>query len=146
MEGIMKAVEEVKEKYNMTVLLILCFIRQAPVEQAYKIMKEARPFKDQIKAVGLAGCEEGFGPELFEEVYKLAKEEYGYKLTAHAGEVTNSTAIKDTIDILKVDRVDHGVKAMNDPEVLQEIIDSNMHLTLCPDSNIKLKVCSDIDE
>jgi len=146
MEGIMRAVDEVKEKYNMTVLLILCFIRQAPVDQAYRILEEAKPFKHQIRAVGLAGCEEGFGPELFEDVYKVAKAEHGYKLTAHAGEVTNSNCIKDTIDILKVDRVDHGVKAMYDPALLQEIVDSNIHLTLCPDSNIKLKVCSEIDE
>jgi len=146
MEGIMRAVEEAKEKYNMTVLLILCFIRQCPVDQAYRIMEEALPFRHQISAVGLAGCEIGFGPELFEDVYKVAKERYGYKLTAHAGEVTDADAIKNTIELLKVDRVDHGIKAMNDPKLLQEIIDSNMHLTLCPDSNIKLKVCSEIDE
>jgi len=146
MEGIMRAVEEAKEKYNMTVLLILCFIRQCPVEQAYRIMEEAIPFKHQIKAVGLAGCEEGFGPELFEDVYKVAKEKYGYKLTAHAGEVTDAECIKSTIESLKVDRLDHGIKVMNDPKLLQEIIDSKIHLTLCPDSNLKLKVCSEIDD
>ena len=109
-------------------------------------MEEAIPFKHQIRAVGLAGCEEGFGPELFEDVYKVAKEKYGYKLTAHAGEVTDAECIKNTIDFLKVDRLDHGIKVMHDPKLLQEIIDSKIHLTLCPDSNLKLKVCSEIDE
>jgi len=146
MEGIMRAVEECKEKHNMTVLLILCFIRQCPVDQAFRILEEAEPFKHQIRAVGLAGCEEGFGPELFEDVYKLAKEKYGYKLTAHAGEVTSPECIKNTIDFLKVDRIDHGILSNKDEKLLQEIVDTKMHLTLCPDSNLKLKVCEEIDD
>ena len=146
LEGINRAFAEAKEKFNMTALLILTFIRHKPTDTCYKVLELTEPYKDQIAGVGLAGYEQGFGAELFQDVFKVSKEKYGYKATAHAGEITNAKAVKDTIDLLKVDRVDHGVQAMHDEELLQRIADTKMHLTVCPISNVLLKVFSDIEE
>ena len=146
LEGLNRAFNEAKEKFNITTLLIMTFVRHNPIENCYKVLELTEPYKNQIAGVGLAGCEQGFGPELFQEVFKVSKEKYGYKLTAHAGEVTDSKCVKDTIDLLKVDRIDHGIQSMHDKELLQSIIDTKMHLTLCPNSNVILKAFSDIDE
>lgn len=98
----------------------------------------ALKFKEDIIGIGIAATEIGYPPELFAEVFEAARNE-GFRTTAHAGEEGPASYVKGSIDILKVDRIDHGNKAMDDLELIQELIDRQIPLTLCPLSNIALK-------
>jgi len=83
------------------------------------MLEQAEPYRNDIKGIGLAGAEQGFPPSMFTEVFKIAKEKYGYLLTVHAGEEGDPCNIREAIEDLKCDRVDHGATAINDPSVCQ---------------------------
>ncbi|MDV7402385.1 adenosine deaminase, partial [Arthrospira platensis SPKY1] len=100
-----------------------------------KTLKNSLRFRDEITAVGLAATEIGYPPELFVELYDMARKE-GFRTTAHAGEEGPASYVKGSIDYLKVERIDHGNKAMDDPGLITELIDKQIPLTLCPFSNV----------
>jgi adenine deaminase len=138
MEGLNQAVKDAKTQWDMSVLLILCFLRQLGPEAAMQTFEHVLRFREQITGIGLASVEIGYPPELFRQVFDRAREE-GFKLVAHAGEEGPWQYVQGSVDILKVDRIDHGNNSCQNPEFAERIADMRIPLTLCPLSNIKLK-------
>lgn len=138
-DGIYKALQKAESELGITSKLIMCFLRHLSEEEAFKTLEQALPFKDKIIGVGLDSSEQGHPPEKFARVFKQA-EEAGFKLVAHAGEEGPAQNIYDALDILNVDRIDHGVRCTESEELVERLISSQMPLTVCPLSNTKLKV------
>lgn len=121
--------------------LIMCFLRHLTEKSAIKTLKQAMPHLDKLVAVGLDSGEVGNPPNKFERVFKMASE-LGLKLVAHAGEEAAPAFIKEALDILHVQRVDHGVRCVDNEVLLQRLVDEKVPLTVCPLSNKKLQVTS----
>ncbi|MGE5356970.1 MAG: adenosine deaminase [Deltaproteobacteria bacterium] len=138
MDGIRQGIKTAKKEFGISCYLILAFLRQLGPEAALKTLESSLKYKDDIVGIGLAATEIGFPPELFAEVFERARK-YGFRTTAHAGEEGPASYVKGSIDTLKVDRIDHGNKAMDDPMLIDELIDRQIPLTLCPLSNIALR-------
>ena len=143
--GITAALQDAHEKFGITSELILCFLRHLSEEQALATLQQAVPFLNKIKAVGLDSSELGNPPEKFSRVFAQARE-LGLLTVAHAGEEGPAQFISTVIDDLKVSRVDHGVNALQDKQLMQSLIATQMPLTVCPLSNTKLKVFADMSE
>jgi len=129
----------VSHQYNISAYLILCFLRHLPEEAAFKTLEASLPFKDKIKAVGLASSELGHPPEKFKQVFAKAIE-LGFLTVAHAGEEGPPEYIWSALNNLHVKRIDHGVQCMQDPKLVAHLKNNQIPLTVCPLSNIKLKV------
>lgn len=138
-KGIYGALEKGKTELGISSQLIMCFLRHLDEDAAFQTLEESLPFKDMIKAVGLDSSEVGHPPEKFKRVFKKARQE-GYLTVAHAGEEGPADYIKDAIELLKVSRIDHGVRCVDDQDLVKELASSKMALTVCPLSNTKLKV------
>lgn len=138
-KGITRAMRDIEEEKGMTSELILCFLRHLSAESAMETLESALPFKDQIIAVGLDSSELGHPPEKFKTVFDRAREE-GFLTVAHAGEEGPPEYIWQALDLLKVSRIDHGVRCIEDPALIKRIIEEQIPLTVCPLSNVKLKV------
>ena len=134
--GIDRALKEAKRKYNISSYLIMCFLRHLSEEAAFETLKQATPFKDKIKAVGLDSAETGNPPEKFKRVFTKAIE-LGYLTVAHAGEEGGPDYIWGALKELKVNRIDHGVQCTKDQALVQYLKDNKIPLTVCPLSNIK---------
>lgn len=139
LNGIHRALSDGKTKLGISSHLILCFLRDLTEEQAFATLKEALPFKDKIMAVGLDSAEGGNPPEKFERVYQAAMEA-GFLTVAHAGEEGPADYMWQAIKRLHVKRIDHGVRCVEDPDLVEYLITSQLPLTVCPLSNIKLRV------
>jgi adenine deaminase len=143
--GINKALERAKKELDISSHLIMCFLRHLSEEEAFEVLEMSLPFKDKIKAVGLDSSEVGHPPSKFERVFKKAIEE-GYLTVAHAGEEGPADYIWEAINLLGVERIDHGVRCLEDEKLVNYLIDNNIPLTVCPLSNIKLKVFNEMRE
>lgn len=143
--GISRALENGLQQYAISSELILCFLRHLSEEQALETLQQAIPFLDKIKAVGLDSSELGNPPEKFSRVFAKARD-LGLLTVAHAGEEGPAQFISTVIDDLKVSRVDHGVNALQDEVLMQQLIETQMPLTVCPLSNTKLRVFADMSE
>jgi adenosine deaminase len=119
--------------------LIMCFLRHLSEEEAIATLEEAIPFRDRIIGVGLDSSEVGHPPEKFARVFERARN-LGLHLVAHAGEEGPPAYIESALDVLNVERIDHGVRCLDDPELVQRLVREQMALTVCPLSNIKLRV------
>ena len=139
-KGFKRAIDEMKEKNDISVQLIMCFLRHLGGSEALKTMQEAVNYKEYFFGVGLDSSEVGFAPELFTEAYDLACE-HGLHLVAHAGEEGPPCYIQQALDLLHVERIDHGFRITEDETLLQRVIDEQIPLTMCPLSNLKLCVC-----
>jgi len=137
--GIKEALDDAKEKFGITSNIIMCFLRHLSQEAAFKTLEQSLPYKDIIIGVGLDSSELGNPPKKFEEVFKKAKEE-GFRLVAHAGEEGDVSYIETALDLLHIERIDHGVQAINSESLMQRLKDEQIPLTVCPNSNIELKV------
>ena len=137
--GLHRACADAPAKYGMTASLILCFLRHLSEEEAFECLEEALPLRDKIVGIGLASSEVGHPPEKFAKVYARAKQ-LGFRLVAHAGEEAPPAYIWSALDVLKVERIDHGVQAMHDPALMQRLAKDKIPLTVCPLSNLKLRV------
>jgi len=137
--GISEALADAKEKLGITSRLIMCFLRHLSEESAIETLKSSKQFTDVIYGVGLDSTEMGNPPEKFINVFNKAKE-IGYKLVAHAGEEGPASFIWSSLDVLNVQRIDHGIRAIDDPDLLLRLIETQMPLTICPLSNVKLRV------
>ncbi len=143
--GISKACEDAKRNLNVSSYLIMSFLRHLSEEDAFKTLKESLPFKEKIKAVGLDSSEKGNPPSKFKNVYKAAIKE-GYIPLAHAGEEGPPEYIWEALDILKIKRIDHGNNCLQDNNLVKEIIQRDIALTVCPLSNTALQVVKDLKE
>ncbi len=143
--GIVKAQEQAKSKLGITSLLIMSFLRHLSEEDAFKTLEESLLYKNKITCVGLDSSERGNPPSKFKNVYAKAVE-LGYIPVAHAGEEGDSDYVWEAIDILKIKRIDHGNNALQDTNLVQEIIKRDIALTVCPLSNSALKVVENLEE
>ena len=137
--GIAEALADGKAKLGITSRLIMCFLRHLSEESAIETLKSSEQFTDVIYGVGLDSAEMGNPPEKFINVFTKAKG-MGYKLVAHAGEEGPASYIWSAFDVLNVQRIDHGIRAIDDPDLMLRLIESQMPLTICPLSNVKLRV------
>ncbi|WP_421859862.1 adenosine deaminase [Marinobacter salarius] len=141
--GISGAMRDGREQLGITGGLILSFLRHLSEDDAFRTLEQAMPFRDQFFAVGLDSAEQGHPPSKFERVFAKARSE-GFLAVAHAGEEGPPEYIWQALDLLKVSRIDHGVRAAEDPKLLDRLADEQIPLTVCPLSNIKLRVFQDM--
>ncbi len=145
MAGFASARERAATEFGMTSMLIMCFLRHLPEAAAINTLDEARPFLDQIAAVGLDSSEVGHPPEDFERVFALAGEA-GLRLVAHAGEEGPPSYISGALDSLHAERIDHGVTCEQDDSLVERLAAEGIPLTMCPLSNVRLKGIDRIEE
>lgn len=143
--GLKRACKDAKEKLGISSHLIMCFLRHLSEEAAFASLEQALPYKDDIIAVGLDSSELGHPPEKFARVFAQAAE-HGFLRVAHAGEEGPAEYIWQALDLLHVDRIDHGVRCDEDPALLARLKADAMPLTVCPLSNLKLCVVNDMAE
>ena len=142
-EGLLAGMDEARARHGISSKLILCFLRHLDEEAAFVTLREAEPWLDRIEAVGLDSSELGHPPEKFARVFAAAAG-MGLKRVAHAGEEGPPDYVWQALDLLKVDRLDHGNRAMEDPALVRRLADEQMTLTVCPLSNHKLCVVPDM--
>ena len=143
--GLLSACAEAEERHGLTSLLILSFLRHLSEEEAFETLAEAEPWLDRIAAVGLDSSEMGHPPEKFARVFAAAAEK-GLRLVAHAGEEGPPAYVMQALDRLKVDRIDHGNRALEDAALVARLANEGMTLTVCPLSNLKLCVIDAIEQ
>ncbi len=145
MRGISDALADGRELLGISSGLILSFLRHLPEEAAFKTLEQAMPFRDAFFAVGLDSSEMGHPPSKFERVFAKARAE-GFLAVAHAGEEGPPEYVWEALDLLKVSRIDHGVRAAEDPRLIARLIEEQIPLTVCPLSNTKLRVFDDMSQ
>ena len=138
-EGIWSALQEAEEKLGISSRVIMCFLRHLDQQDAIRTLQQAEPFLDRISGVGLDSSELGHPPSKFFEVFDRAGE-MGLKRVAHAGEEGPPEYIYQALDGLRVDRIDHGNRAMEDQSLVQRLVELQIPLTVCPQSNLRLAV------
>lgn len=143
LNGIHSALEKAQQEHNISFGLIMCFLRHLDEEDALTTLDMALPYKDKIIGVGLDSSEKGNPPSKFQKVFAKARKE-GFKLVAHAGEEGPPEYVYEALDLLKVDRIDHGNASMLDSALIKRLVDEQMALTVCPLSNTKLCVVDDM--
>jgi len=142
-EGLLAGMAEAERTLGVTSKLILCFLRHLDEGAAFGTLRAAEPWLDRIVGVGLDSSEVGHPPSKFAAVYRAAAER-GLKLVAHAGEEGPPAYVWEALDLLKVDRIDHGNRALEDPALVKRLAAEGMTLTVCPLSNLKLCVVDDL--
>ncbi|HEX8125670.1 MAG TPA: adenosine deaminase [Allosphingosinicella sp.] len=143
MAGLLAGMDEAVERHGLTSKLILCFLRHLDEDEAFATLRESEPWLDRIEAVGLDSSELGHPPEKFARVFAAAAER-GLKRVAHAGEEGPPDYVWQALDLLEVDRIDHGNRSLEDPVLVERLALERMTLTVCPLSNHKLCVVSDL--
>ena len=143
--GIYKALSKAKNELNITSKIIMCFLRHLDEESGFKVLSKAIKHKDKIIGVGLDSSELGNPPKKFEKLFKKAIEE-GFLTVAHAGEEGPPEYIWEAIDLLKIKRIDHGVQCLKDEKLVKKLRESQIPLTVCPLSNIKLCVFDKLEQ
>ncbi len=141
--GISAALKQAETELGISSYLILSFLRHLSEEAAFETLEMALPYRDQFIAVGLDSSEMGHPPEKFQRVFAKARAK-GFKAVAHAGEEGPAEYVWSALDLLNVDRIDHGVRAYEDAGLMQRLIDEQIPLTVCPLSNTRLKVFADM--
>ena len=144
-QGIHRALSQAEEELSITSGLILCFLRHLSEEQAIECLQQARPYLDYFVGVGLDSSELGHPPEKFTRVFAQARA-LGLHAVAHAGEEGPVDYIVSALDVLKVDRIDHGVRCIEDDGLVQRLVKEQITLTVCPLSNTRLNVFSHMRE
>ena len=143
--GIQKAREDAKEKYEISSLLIMSYLRHLSEEDAFETLEQSLPYKHLIKAVGLDSSEKGNPPSKFQKVFEASVKE-GYVPVAHAGEEGPAEYIWEALDLLKIARIDHGNNCLTDEVLVKRLVDEKIALTVCPLSNLELKVVDDLKD
>jgi adenosine deaminase len=137
--GLKRAVDRAQAELGLSAALILCFLRHLSEDDALQTLQEALPYREHFVGVGLDSSERGHPPEKFARVYARCRE-LGLHLVAHAGEEGPPEYIRNALDVLKVERIDHGVRCVEDPALVQRLARERVPLTVCPLSNVKLCV------
>ena len=143
--GIASALRDGEREFGITSHLIMCFLRDQSAESAMATLEEAIPFREHIVAVGLDSAEVGNPPSKFQAVFARARA-HGFRTVAHAGEEGPPAYVWEALDLLEVSRVDHGVRSMEDPELVARLVRERIPLTVCPLSNLRLKVVHDLKD
>ena len=143
--GIYKALQKANKEFGLTSKIIMCFLRHLDELSGFKILDQALLHKDKIVGVGMDSSEIGNPPRKFEKLFKKAIGE-GFLTVAHAGEEGPPEYIWEALNLLKVKRIDHGVQCLQNEKLVQQLKDSQIPLTVCPLSNIKLRVFNKLKE
>ena len=143
--GIHRALEDGRRALGISSKLIMCFLRHLSAEAAMDTLRQALPFKERIVAVGLDSSEVGHPPEKFTAVFDKARGE-GLLTVAHAGEEGPPEYIRQALDELKVKRIDHGVRCVEDPKLVERLAEEQVPLTVCPLSNVRLRVFKTMED
>lgn len=141
--GIHRAMNDARKQFGISTSLIMCFLRHLNEKNAIRTLQQAIPYKNLIQGVGLDSSELGHPPAKFANVFGMARDA-GFVTVAHAGEEGPAAYIREALDLLKVSRVDHGNNTLDDESLLTELAQRRIPLTLCPLSNLKLKVVRDL--
>jgi adenosine deaminase len=144
-DGLWAAVNDSSAKYGVSSRLILCFLRDRTAEDALATLEAAVPFGARIVAVGLDSAELGHPPSKFAAVFERARS-VGWKTVAHAGEEAPPAYVWEALDALQVARIDHGVRSMEDPRLVERLRRERVPLTVCPISNVKLRVVDCLED
>ena len=137
--GITQALQKAGQELGISSQLIMCFLRHLDEDSAFETLKQALPYKDKIIAVGLDSSEQGNPPEKFKHVFQEAINQ-GFLTVAHAGEEGPAQNISDALSLLGITRIDHGIRCVEDDDLMEQLITKRTPLTVCPLSNTKLKV------
>jgi adenine deaminase len=143
--GLLAGMDEARERHGISAKLILCFLRHLSEAAAFETLGQAEPWLDRIEAVGLDSSELGHPPEKFARVFAAAAAK-GLKRVAHAGEEGPPEYVLQALDVLEVDRLDHGNRSLEDDALVARLSEEQMTLTVCPLSNLKLCVVKAMDE
>jgi len=141
--GLHRACVDAKAELGVSASLILCFLRHLSEEEAFETLEQALPFQDKFIGIGLDSGEVGNPPEKFARVFARCRE-LGFHLVAHAGEEGPPAYVWTALDVLKVERIDHGVQSSKDAALMQRLAQDRIALTVCPLSNLKLCVFPDL--
>ncbi|WP_406395421.1 adenosine deaminase [Streptomyces sp. NBC_00887] len=144
-EGLGRALERSEETHGISTQLIMCFLRDLSAESALETLQAAKPYLHRITAVGLDSAEAGHPPAKFREVYAAATA-LGLRKVAHAGEEGPPEYIREALDVLGVERIDHGLRCMEDPELVDRLVSERIPLTLCPLSNVRLRAVDTLED
>lgn len=142
-EAILAAFDEAREKHGMTGGVILGLQRQWSEEDAFRMLRDARPYRDRVLGLGLGGPELGHPPSKFARVYAEARGQ-GWRTVAHAGEEGGADYVREAVEALEVDRIDHGVRCESDRDLVRLLAERGTPLTVCPLSNVMLRVFPDM--
>lgn len=143
LEGIWRALRDAETEHGITSRIIMCFLRHLDEDAAFPVLDAAMAHRDRIIGVGLDSSELGHPPQKYERVFAKARAA-GFRLVAHAGEEGPPEYVRDTLDLLQVDRVDHGNAAMRDPDLIARLAREKTPLTVCPLSNYRLQNVTDM--
>lgn len=143
--GIQKACQAAQKEFGISTLLIMSYLRHLSEEDAFKTLEDSLPYKKWITAVGLDSSEKGNPPSKFKRVFEASVKE-GYIPLAHAGEEGDADYIWEALDLLHIVRIDHGNNSLQDDSLVREIVQRDLALTVCPLSNLALKVVDDLAE
>ncbi|MEU8512387.1 adenosine deaminase [Kitasatospora sp. NPDC048722] len=137
-DGLTRALGRSAERYGISTQLIMCFLRDESADSALETFEAARPYFDRIAGIGLDSAEVGNPPAKFREVYRRAAEA-GLRRVAHAGEEGPAAYVTEALDVLGVERIDHGLRCLEDGELVARLVRDQVPLTLCPLSNVRLR-------
>lgn len=143
MSGFKRAITQARQELNISVLLIMSFLRHLSEAEAIQTLTDAAPFYGDIDAIGLDSSELGNPPAKFKQAFAQARE-LGFKLVAHAGEEGPADYVWQALNELHVHRIDHGVRSIEDPKLVEKLVAEQIPLTVCPLSNLSLKVVDDM--
>jgi adenosine deaminase len=145
MNGICRALDRAQSELGISSKLIMCFLRHLDEASAFETLQAAEPYLDRITGVGLDSSELGHPPSLFQRVFTHAAE-LGLKRVAHAGEEGPPGYVYEALDLLQVDRIDHGNRSLEDEDLVKRLVNEKMSLTVCPLSNLRLAVVTDLSD
>ena len=145
LEGLWSAAATSEERYGISSGLILCFLRDLGAEAAMQTLDQARPYRERILGVGLDSAERGHPPSAFAGVFREAKN-LGWHRVAHAGEEGPPAYVWEALDVLSAERIDHGVRSLEDPRLVERLAHEHIPLTVCPLSNVRLRVVARLED
>ncbi|MEU1150589.1 adenosine deaminase [Streptomyces sp. NPDC005863] len=144
-EGLARALDRSEERHGVSTRLIMCFLRDQSADSALETLTAAEPHLHRIIGIGLDSAEVGHPPAKFKEVYAAAAAR-GLRLVAHAGEEGPPAYITEALDVLRVERIDHGLRCMEDPDLVERLVRDRVPLTLCPLSNVRLRTIDVLED
>ena len=143
--GIYKALQKAQKEFGLSFKIIMCFLRHLDEKEGFKVLDEALAHKGKIYGVGLDSSETGNPPNKYEKLFKKAIK-YGFITVAHAGEEGPPEYIWEALNLLNVKRIDHGVQCLKDEKLVEKLSENQIPLTVCPLSNIKLRVFNKLED
>lgn len=145
LDGILAAIDDATREADISVGLIVTAQRHRTEAEAFELLQQIQPWRDRILGIGMGGAELGNPPSKFQRFYAACREQ-GFRITIHAGEEGPAAYVREAVELLGVDRVDHGVACLDDPDLVRTLVSKGTPLTVCPVSNLQLKVVPSLQQ